>query len=488
MTERPLLSLVMIVKNESRSIRATIESVKPFVDRYLIIDTGSNDNTQAIIKEAFEGVAGELIEEPFIDFGTTRSRALELAGAHTVFTLMLSGDETLSGGEALRAFCEQHRASQGQQHGAYNIKVHHGSTQFDAPRLARTDAGWRYVGVTHEVLTKEKTPPPSIRVPNVHINHDVAHRDPAGSRKRWELDLRLLTAEIKRKPNDAHTQFYLAQTLENLGNHKAAAVAYERRAKMGGWQEEVYESLFRLARVSRLLGRSWPEVQQRYLDAYAHSPGRAEPLFAIAWYYYEKKNWPLTYLFASRGAQIPFPEKATMLVDADVYQTKLLDLVGTSAFYVGEFEAGEAAVRKAIANNPAEARFQKNLAFYEDRKKPKIRPTREPRQPRQQADDKAQQADEPTPSEPAKDEPAPSDAPADNSNASLANPEVKLPGHREAPGSLALTQQRRLRRRLRGHGRCDVGWRCAWSSQRGWSARSSQAAPSAATRLASAPR
>jgi glycosyltransferase involved in cell wall biosynthesis len=373
MTERPLLSLVMIVKNESRSIRATIESVKPFVDRYLILDTGSTDGTQAIIKEAFEGVEGEVVEEPFIDFGTSRNRALELAGGHTIFTLMLSGDETLHGGEALRKFADEHRESLGQPHGAYHVKVHYGSTHFDSPRLARADAGWRYVGVTHEVLSKEKTPPPSIRVPDAHIVHDLSHRDPRGSRRRWELDLRLLTEEARRKPNDTRTQFYLAQTLECLGNHKGAFAAYEKRVKMGGWQEEVYESLFRLARVSRLLGKPWPEVQQRFLDAHAHSPQRAEPLFAIAWYYYEKKNWPLTYLFASRGAQIPFPEKATLFVEAEVYQTKLLDLVGTSAYYVGEFEAGEAAIRKAIENKPDEPRFLKNLAFYDERKKPKPR-------------------------------------------------------------------------------------------------------------------
>ena len=36
--ERPLLSLVMIVKNESRSIRETLASVKGHVDRWLVLD------------------------------------------------------------------------------------------------------------------------------------------------------------------------------------------------------------------------------------------------------------------------------------------------------------------------------------------------------------------------------------------------------------------------------------------------------------------
>ena len=44
-SDRPLLEFVMIVKNEAKSIVETIESVKPWVDRWTILDTGSTDNT-----------------------------------------------------------------------------------------------------------------------------------------------------------------------------------------------------------------------------------------------------------------------------------------------------------------------------------------------------------------------------------------------------------------------------------------------------------
>ena len=371
--DKPLLALVMIVKNEARSIKRTIESVKPFVDRWLVLDTGSTDGTQDLVKEAFGEMPGKLVEEPFVDFGKTRSRALELLGEETTFSLMLSGDETVHVGEALRKFCEENRTKSGHGHGAYYVRVLFGTSVYDSARLARTDAGWRYSGVTHEVLVKEKTPPPTIRVPGVHIDHDIAHRDAQSQKKRWELDLRLLGDELKKKPNDARATFYFAQTLECLGEYKRAFVSYERRVKLGGWQEEVYESLFRMGRVMSLAQRGWPETQQCYLDAFAHSPHRAEPLFAIAWHYYEKKSWALTYLFAKRGSEVVFPEKATLFVDADVYRYKLLDLVGTAAFYVKELEAGEAALHKAIAvlrddESAVKERLTKNLSFYE--KKP----------------------------------------------------------------------------------------------------------------------
>lgn len=365
MVSRPLLSLVMIVKNEARGIRDTLLSAKQWVDSWLVLDTGSTDGTQQIVRETMDGAPGQLVEEGFVDFGKTRSRALDLAGKESVFTLMLSGDETLVNGNALRAFCQQHADEQGCEHDAYYVRISFGTTVYDSARLARSSAEWRYEGVTHEVLTREGSPPPSIRVPDAYVLHDLQHRDAAGQKRRWSQDLELLSAEARQKPKDTRTAFYLAQTLECLGRYAKAFAAYDKRVRLGGWEEEVYESMFRKARVADALGRSWSDVQQLYLDAHSHSPHRAEPLYAIAWHWYQKQNWPLTYLFASRGAALPLPERATLFVDREVYDHKLLDLVGTSAFYVNELKSGREALAKALERLPEDPRLLRNLSFYE---------------------------------------------------------------------------------------------------------------------------
>ena len=51
---RPLLELVMITLNEAATIDRTLASVKPFIDRYTILDTGSTDGTTERIKLAFQ--------------------------------------------------------------------------------------------------------------------------------------------------------------------------------------------------------------------------------------------------------------------------------------------------------------------------------------------------------------------------------------------------------------------------------------------------
>lgn len=75
---KPLLGLVMIVKNENATIADTLDSVKDEIDHWTIVDTGSTDGTQDIIRATLEGIPGQLLSKPFVDFSTTRNFALKV--------------------------------------------------------------------------------------------------------------------------------------------------------------------------------------------------------------------------------------------------------------------------------------------------------------------------------------------------------------------------------------------------------------------------
>jgi hypothetical protein len=47
-----------------------------------------------------------------------------------------------------------------------------------------------------------------------------------------------------------------------LKNHTFALSEFRRRVALGGWQEEVYESLFAIAWQLKALDKDWSEVQQ----------------------------------------------------------------------------------------------------------------------------------------------------------------------------------------------------------------------------------
>ena len=60
-----------------------------------------------------------------------------------------------------------------------------------------------------------------------------------------QLDLPLLAVEHVRKPNDTRVTFYLAQTLDVIGDLPAALDMYQKRIDMGGWQQEIFEAHMR---------------------------------------------------------------------------------------------------------------------------------------------------------------------------------------------------------------------------------------------------
>ncbi len=366
---RGLLTLSMIVKDEEATLARTLASAKPFIDRWVILDTGSTDGTRDVIRSALDGVPGELHEEPFVDFSTSRNRALDLAGKTTEFVMWLDADDEVVNGAALRTFLEGERGRSEPDREAYYLRVEMGIF-FDSPRVVRASAGWRFRGAVHEILVHPERPPPPHRVPDARILHQPGADGLERSRRRWVRDAALLEASVARDASDARSAFYLAMTYLWLDRLDDAEAAFQRRVALGGWAEEVYESKVALARVAAARGAPWPEVAARWLDAHAFAPHRAEPLHAVALHHNALGQHALTFLFARRGYELPLPVRDSLFVDEEVYTWKLADLVGSSAYWLGEFAVGEAAARKAAEHRPADTRLAANLGFYLARKRP----------------------------------------------------------------------------------------------------------------------
>ena len=59
------------------------------------------------------------------------------------------------------------------------------------------------------------------------------------------MDLPLLQQEHQANPGDARIVFYLAQTLDLIGEAQPALDMYQRRIDMGGWGGEIFEAHMR---------------------------------------------------------------------------------------------------------------------------------------------------------------------------------------------------------------------------------------------------
>src|SRR5689334_10374436 len=85
--------LNMIVKDESPVITRCLASVKPWIDYWVIVDTGSKDGTQAVIRDFMKDIPGELHERPWVNFAHNRNEAVSLAKEKGDYLLFIDADE-----------------------------------------------------------------------------------------------------------------------------------------------------------------------------------------------------------------------------------------------------------------------------------------------------------------------------------------------------------------------------------------------------------
>ena len=92
--DRSTICLNMIVRDEAHIVHEVIEAVAPFIDSWVIVDTGSTDGTQDLIRRlmAERSIPGTLYERPWRDFGHNRSEALALAQGHADYIWVMDAD------------------------------------------------------------------------------------------------------------------------------------------------------------------------------------------------------------------------------------------------------------------------------------------------------------------------------------------------------------------------------------------------------------
>lgn len=109
--------------------------------------------------------------------------------------------------------------------------------------------------------------------------------------------------------------FYMAQSLRDAGERKALD-AFLRRAELGFWIEEVFVSLYNVARLKEGLGYPDTEVIGSYLAAYEVCPHRAEALHG-AMRYRIKNKFQQGYLIGKHAMTLPEP--SGLLVESWVF-------------------------------------------------------------------------------------------------------------------------------------------------------------------------
>ncbi|MEW9583180.1 glycosyltransferase [Paraburkholderia sp. DGU8] len=327
----------MIVKNEAPVIARCLASVKPWVDSWVIVDTGSSDGTQAIVEEAMSGVPGTLHERPWRNFAHNRNEAMELARCHGDYLLFIDADEVLETDLGF-AWPELHI-------GGYQLRCKLGDWSYNRNSLVATDQLWRWEGVLHEYLTLDSPHTWGV-LPGASI---VVARDGARARdaNTYLRDIEVLERAVRDEPHNARYRFYLAQSYRDAGRSEESLRVYREREAMGGWEEERWFSLYQIAVLLEAAGASRKDIIEAYLSAWQARPQRAEPLYRLARYHRLRNEFALAWMFAGQAVAIARPADALFLDDS-VYAWRSLDELAVSAYYVGAVEQGRAALKQLL--------------------------------------------------------------------------------------------------------------------------------------------
>jgi len=290
------IALHTMVKNGREKIPALLKSVVGFCDKAIILDTGSTDGTREFLEEQ-KVLPCEVFHEPFVNFGVSRTRGLELCKGKADWILLLDDDMTLRFDSPI----EEVKAKLNTLSDCYLLRVDQPMTYWTS-RVISGHRAWEFVGVTHEYLNGSIA---ALKLSDPVILHKFKHGP-----EKFTRDAALLAADIARDPDNSRTIFYLAQTFRDSGKPLAAIRYYELRVRMGGWVEEIYFSMYESARLA-----NDPNAMER---AFAFRPCRAEPCWWLREFYNAAGRPDLSTKWEMTRATIPMT-KDILFVYSDAY-------------------------------------------------------------------------------------------------------------------------------------------------------------------------
>ena len=328
------ICLNMIVKNEKSVITRCLASVKPIIDYWIIVDTGSSDGTQDVIREFMKDVPGELHERPWKNFEHNRNEALELVRGKADYALIMDADDILE-------FDPNFRLPR-MDSGSYRMWIKYGGTSYQRHHIVNIGLPWRWIGVLHEVLFCD-VPCTSEVIGGVKI---VVGTDGARSKdpKKYEKDAAVLEEALKNEPDNSRYMFYLAQSYRDAGIYDKSIDWYAKRIAKGGWDEEVYWSMVQIGILQRELKKPEPEIVYTFLKAHHKRPHRPEAVLNLSELFRKQGRYDLSYSIVSLWQVMPRPvETDVLFIQPWIEEWGMAFEVSISSYYMGLFQESLAA-------------------------------------------------------------------------------------------------------------------------------------------------
>jgi glycosyltransferase involved in cell wall biosynthesis len=345
------ICLTMIVKNESKVIKRCFDSVKDYIDYWVICDTGSTDGTQDLIRNYFKEakIPGELHEHKWKNFGHNRSLAVKNAKGKADYGILMDADFVF-------VIKDPDFKKKLNTTGGHMIK-YEGDLDFRQNLFIDLSINWHYEGVTHEYITADR------KVNMSRIDYfTFDHKADGGSRSdKFERDVSLLKQGLIDEPDNSRYMFYLAQSYKNIKDYTNAIKYYKMRIQKGGWEEEVYFSMYEYGRCKKLRGDSFDEFRIDLFNAYKYRKTRLEALSLILDYCVLNKMYDVGYQYGINAIDNKYPDNDILFIDKLVHEFGFWYFLSVCALYVKKPDISLTILKRIIDEKKVPRRFKNNV-------------------------------------------------------------------------------------------------------------------------------
>lgn len=364
--KRPLLSLAMIVRDESKFLPGCLGSVRGVAEEIVVVDTGSRDDTAAIA--AAHGC--RVFHAPWRDdFASARNASLRRCTGEWV--LMLDADERLAPGqeEALRACCTERTVS------ACMLQVRSRSTLptgiavqvMPYARLFRNDPAYRFEGTIHEQIIPSiaraggKIVSTGILIEHLGYGQGVGIMEQKAGR-----NLRLLHRRLGKNPQDAYACYHIGSTASMFGRYGEAKEYLRRALRPGGLPDSIRAIVWNLLAEAELRTGAPAEAE----ECCRASLGLAPVQFTARWYIvgariarreYASALSPLAEILAM-FFDVPSRPQVGIGVDLEIDESIVRRIMGQCLWKTGDAASALASFAHALRLDPASPGIRSDFA------------------------------------------------------------------------------------------------------------------------------
>jgi tetratricopeptide (TPR) repeat protein len=350
----PTLALAMVAAKDTPALWRSLPRFKPHIAGFTIALPGdSTSEARLAVDRVFCGLPGKVLD---IGSLSTRAWASVLETAQEMADLVLLAEPNA-------VLYDFRRSVLSSDADCFTIMDHRGSSVRPVVRMVKADREWRFAG--SEPCSIEADGAKCTMLDSCHM---LRFTPRPISNPRLIREDEMLMEELARCPDEPEALFYLGQFYEDTRDYERAIWYYHRRATAGGWREQAWQAVWRVARCLELQQAPWPTLETALLEACRLDPNRPEPLVRLGIGYLEHEDYEKASDLLSRAAAMPVPRGAYS-PDRLVRQ-RALEQLNVSAYYAGRFAEGLRAGLDALRGSEtvlSRDQIIRNIEFYLDK-------------------------------------------------------------------------------------------------------------------------